>query len=137
MFTERLRPEARLRFTPQALEALAAHPWPGNLHELREVLLHVLHRRSAYDVTRNDLPPVLREAARVRGLSLVERAEYETIVAALRSCYGNKVHAARMLGIGRATLYRRIRALGIDDGVSAPPVSPNAPLSQIATVTGG
>ncbi len=114
-FVHRLYPEARVRFTPQALEALAAHPWPGNLHELREVLRQVLEHRSAGDITRADLPPMLREAARTRHLSLVERAEYETILAALRGCSGNKVHAARRLGMSRATLYRRIRALGIDD----------------------
>ncbi|MFB6638862.1 sigma-54-dependent Fis family transcriptional regulator [Streptomyces chartreusis] len=114
-FVSRLHPQARVRFTPQALEALAAHPWPGNLHELREVLRQVLEHRSAGDITRTDLPPALREAARTRNLSLVERAEYETIVAALRGCSGNKVHAARRLGMSRATLYRRIRALGIDD----------------------
>ncbi|MFE1441464.1 sigma-54-dependent Fis family transcriptional regulator [Streptomyces sp. NPDC058739] len=114
-FVARLRPEARLRFTAQAMQALAAHSWRGNLHELREVLLHVLENRSAGDVTRRDLPPTLREAARTRGLSLLERVEYEAIVTALRDCSGNKVHAARRLGLSRATLYRRIRALGIDD----------------------
>ncbi|MFE5909310.1 sigma-54-dependent Fis family transcriptional regulator [Streptomyces wedmorensis] len=135
----RLRPEARLRFTPGALEALAAHPWPGNLHELREVLLHVLDHRSAGDVTARDLPPALRAAPRVRRLSMLERAEYETIVAALRDCADNKVHTARRLGMSRATLYRRMRALGIDGTATAPAsVQASAPptVSQIATVTG-
>ncbi|WP_327242069.1 sigma-54-dependent Fis family transcriptional regulator [Streptomyces sp. NBC_01320] len=135
-----LRPDARLRFTPGALEALAAHPWPGNLHELREVLLHVLDHRSAGDITPRDLPPALRAAPRVRRLSMLERAEYETIVAALRDCADNKVHTARRLGMSRATLYRRMRALGIDGNATAgAPARTQAPaptaVSQIATVT--
>lgn len=133
-FVRRLNPEARLRFTPGALEALAAHPWPGNLHELREVLLHVLDRRSAGDVTPRDLPPALRAAPRVRRLSMLERAEYETIATALNNCADNKVHAARMLGMSRATLYRRMRALGIDSGSAAAAPAPGS-VSQIATVT--
>ncbi|MCX2184586.1 transcriptional regulator [Streptomyces sp. SKN60] len=133
----RLRPDARLRFTPGTLEALAAHPWPGNLHELREVLLHVLDHRSAGDVTPRDLPPALRVAPRVRRLSMLERAEYETIVAALRDCADNKVHTARRLGMSRATLYRRMRALGIDgNATAAPPAPAPGTVSQIATVTG-
>jgi transcriptional regulator of acetoin/glycerol metabolism len=103
---------ANLRFTPATLEALAAQPWPGNLRELETVVQWVAERRSVGDVTVLDLPPAYQSAPR-RRLNPLEQAEYDAIRAALIACDGNKVQAAQRLGISRATLYNRIRALGI------------------------
>ncbi|WP_329568048.1 sigma-54-dependent Fis family transcriptional regulator [Streptomyces sp. NBC_01361] len=131
----RLCPQGRPRFTPRTLEALAAQAWPGNLHELEAVLRHVLDHRTTGDVTPQDLPETHRRGTRLRTLGLMEQAEYDTIVAALRACADNKVHAARRLGMSRATLYRRLRALGIDDEAVAGPGTRTGPVSQIGTVT--
>ncbi|MGH3712508.1 MAG: sigma-54-dependent Fis family transcriptional regulator [Micromonosporaceae bacterium] len=102
-----------LRFTASALEALASHPWPGNLRELDAVVRDVRRRRSTGDVTVRDLPEAYQISARTRRLSTLEQAERDAILAALRACRGNKVHTAGRLGISRTTLYSRIRALGI------------------------
>ncbi|GAA2258067.1 dihydroxyacetone kinase operon transcriptional regulator DhaR [Streptomyces amakusaensis] len=101
------------RFTPAALAVLAGHPWPGNLRELRAVVRAVLERRSAGDVTPGDLPEGYRVSPRLRRMTPLERAEHDTIAAALRACGGNKLRTARRLGISRTTLYNRMRALHI------------------------
>lgn len=111
--------DARLRLTPEVLEVLAAHPWPGNLRELQTVLRDVAHRRSTGDVTVRDLPPAYQHSRKGHRLTPLERAEHDAIAAALRASGGNKARAAKALGISRTTLYSRIRALG----VAAPPAA--------------
>ncbi|MER5435878.1 helix-turn-helix domain-containing protein [Streptomyces sp. NPDC002588] len=103
----------RLRFTSAVLGVLAGHPWPGNLRELHTVVRAVVESRSAGDVTLQDLPADYRTSPRLRVMTPLERAEHDAIVAALRECQGNKVHAAKRLGISRTTLYSRIRVLRI------------------------
>ena len=107
------RSAGRLRFTPGALRALAALDWPGNLTELTAVVEHVVARRRAGDVTEADLPTGHRER-RAPLSGALPQAECDAVVDALRTCSGNKVHAARMLGISRTTLYRYIRQFRID-----------------------
>jgi transcriptional regulator of acetoin/glycerol metabolism len=102
-----------LRILPKTLELLAAAPWPGNLGELAALLKH-LHAAGDVDaVTPADLPDRYRAGHRARGLPPIRQAERDAIVVALRACGGNKTHAAERLGIGRATLHRRVRILGI------------------------
>ncbi|MEU5403562.1 helix-turn-helix domain-containing protein [Streptomyces sp. NPDC005963] len=105
--------DGRVRFTPAALAALAGHSWPGNLRELDTVVRTVLVRRSAGDVTPGDLPDGYRVSPRLRGMTPLELAEHDAIAAALSACGGNKLRAARQLGISRTTLYNRMRALRI------------------------
>lgn len=109
----RVDPGAAVRLTPRALQVLAAHPWPGNLHELRRVVDVLLDRRSAGDITPDDIPLAYRGSTAARRLAPIEQIEHDAISRALRACGGNKVHAADRLGMSRSTLYRRIRALGV------------------------
>jgi sigma-54 dependent transcriptional regulator, acetoin dehydrogenase operon transcriptional activator AcoR len=102
-----------VRFTPPALSALSAHDWPGNYKELQSVLDEVLAARSAGDVTLSDIPERYRTPGRRRNLGLLEQAEFDTIRKVLGQVRGNKVQAAALLGIGRSTLYSRMKALGL------------------------
>lgn len=111
----RLGADSSVRMTPETIEILAAHPWPGNLRELAEVLREVLRRRSAGDVVPSDLPIAYRRGARSRRLNRVQQLEHDAIVTALRATGGNKVAAADELGMSRSTLYRRIRTLRVPD----------------------
>lgn len=109
----RIDPEASVRCTPRALQVLAAHPWPGNLHELRRVVGALLTRRPAGDITPDDIPAAYRASTAARRLAPIEQIEHDAIARALLACGGNKVHAADHLGMSRSTLYRRIRTLGV------------------------
>lgn len=107
------RPEWQPRFTGGALAALRAQAWPGNLHELRSVLRQVMERPYTGVIDVAQLPRRYRSAACTRQLGGREAAERQAIVHALRAHGGNKVRAARELGVSRTTLYRRMQALEI------------------------
>lgn len=109
--TEVLRrnhPDCKARLTRSAVTALAEHSWPGNLRELEFVLAHTIQRRTCGDITHHDLPPTHRNLPS-NTLTPIEAAERDTILAALRATAGNKAAAAATLGIGRTTLYDRLR----------------------------
>ncbi|WP_433574796.1 sigma-54-dependent Fis family transcriptional regulator [Nocardia brasiliensis] len=103
----------RIRFTPAALATLSGNSWPGNLSELNALVRNIIECHRMGDVTPRELPERYRVSARYRNLTALERAEYDAIIAALRSCHGNKKRAAQQLGISRTTIYNRMRALRI------------------------
>jgi len=104
---------------PSALAALAAHAWPGNVRELRNVLEQAAmltdHPRLAAEDFAAILPAASAEPvgapAAVRPLpEAIAELERSAIRSALAATRGNKVSAARMLGISRATLYEKLAA---------------------------
>jgi sigma-54 dependent transcriptional regulator, acetoin dehydrogenase operon transcriptional activator AcoR len=100
--------EPQLRVTPSALTVLAEQDWPGNLTELERVLRSAARGRTRGDITIDDLPQSHRQRS-TRSLSPLERAERATILASLTEHGGNKAAVAQALGIGRNTLYQRLR----------------------------
>ncbi len=99
-----------LTWTLDALRALEQDPWPGNVTELAHMVRALAeHRRSTGPVRRAELPDPVREGPAPRPLSPMEHAERAAILDALRLHGGNKARAAAALGIGRATLYRKLR----------------------------
>jgi transcriptional regulator of acetoin/glycerol metabolism len=111
---EELDPQHRYTITPAALQAFVEWHWPGDVRELRQTLGAVLREARAPLIERRHLPAHLRQAVPRRTFTPIETAERETIVRALDSAKGNKSAAAEQLGIGRTTLYRRLRELRID-----------------------
>jgi transcriptional regulator of acetoin/glycerol metabolism len=108
-----LEPEREFQVETGLWDVLMTQQWPGNLRELKLVLEYILaHRRGCYLAVEN-LPEAYRVGGSWRRLGQLEQVEYDTIVRALRDCDGNKVKAAKALGIGRTTLYNRMRALGV------------------------
>lgn len=98
---------------PEVLSALVGQQWPGNVRELREVLHFLcMEREGGAPLRLTDLPPEYR-LRRPRGLTLLEQAEFSAIVDALSACRGNKLHAAKRLGISRSSLYRKMGAFEI------------------------
>ena len=115
-FLADLLPHSTIDIAPSALQLLAAQPWPGNLRELRAVLEYAARRRERGMIVETDLPEAVRmNPVPHRTLTMVETAERDAIVAALRATNGNRVAAALELGIGRTTLYARLRRYRISD----------------------
>lgn len=102
-------PQARV--APAAWEALLAHPFPGNIRQLRHVLrLAACTAENGVIVEADlDLPPCADRA----GPADFEAAERNLVAEALRKHGWRIPDTARALNISRATLYRRIKALGI------------------------
>lgn len=103
-------------FTPAAAHQLLRYGWPGNVRELENAIERavVLTARARIDI--EDLPPEVglavpdaMVATDVRPLADVE-GDY--IKSVLRAVGGNRSQAARKLGIGEATLYRKIKQFG-------------------------
>ncbi|MCW0214025.1 MAG: Fis family transcriptional regulator [Pseudonocardia sp.] len=111
MLAELPGPESGTRFGPAVWDRLTTWPWPGNLAELRNTVLQLARRSGGGIVQVDDLPDELR--APRRSLGLMESAELEAVAEALRAAGGNRTRAAAALGIGRNTLYRKMREFGI------------------------
>lgn len=95
------------------VQALMRYPWPGNVAELRDVLAAALAGSAGRDIEIRHLPTSVLKRAPQRHLSPMEYSERTLIIETLDSVAGNRSEASRILGIGRATLYRKMRNLGI------------------------
>jgi transcriptional regulator of acetoin/glycerol metabolism len=102
------------RMLPAAIQALSRNDWEGNISELESVVNAALVGRRTCDLTVRDLPAAYRDARGRRRLTRMEQVERATIVSALAEAKGNRTLAAAIVGIGRATLYRKMQAYGID-----------------------
>jgi len=111
-FLARLSQQGRLTCSPEAMQLLVRHSWPGNTEQLWQVLKQVVQRRRAGAIMPKDLPPECWTVSR-RLLSPLESIERDAIVQSLQDHDGNKVKAAEALGMSRATIYRKIHEYGI------------------------
>ena len=102
----------RLTCSPQAMAQLSRLNWPGNVTQLRRVLQSILKHRRAGSIELADLPPECRSTSR-RVLSPIEAIERDAIVNALSDNAENPTTAAALLGMSRATIYRKIRQYDI------------------------
>ena len=103
--------------TPAAAHQLMRYSWPGNVRELENAIERAVVLARGPRIDAGDLPPEVSLAvpdpvltADVRPLADVER---DYITAVLQAVGGNRTQAAAQLGIGPATLYRKLKAYGI------------------------
>jgi DNA-binding NtrC family response regulator len=123
----------RYRVEANLMDALLAHSWPGNIRELQNCVARLVALSSDDCLHTADLPPSVRPSSRQPTLSVrpsapsrheetqqrsseqvgltVRDAEQEAIRKALARCNGKMAEAAKSLGIGRTTLYRRLKTL--------------------------
>lgn len=98
--------QAELAVSSEALTALTSHHWPGNLHELKNVVRHAA-LISKDIVQLGDLPPHVVTKWRDFNLKARSQREAARIEAALQQHRGNVSATAKYLGVSRATLYRK------------------------------
>jgi transcriptional regulator of acetoin/glycerol metabolism len=98
-----------LRVAPSTMRTLISQPWPGNVAELRSVLEFSARDRRVGEIVVADLPDRVAAGGDARNLTPLELAERDAILKVLADSGGNKSAAAAKLGIGRTTLYQRLR----------------------------
>ncbi|MCU1608063.1 MAG: Fis family sigma-54 specific transcriptional regulator [Modestobacter sp.] len=111
MLAELPEPDSATRFTPAVWDLLMSWHWPGNLAELRNTVALLARRAGGGVVDTDGLPDELRTHRRTVGL--MESAERAAVAEALAAAAGNRSRAARALGVGRNTLYRKMREFGL------------------------
>jgi two-component system, NtrC family, response regulator HydG len=123
-------------FSSEALQSLVSYDWPGNIRQLENAVERIAILSKGPNIQREDLPPeVLLESPRPpisiappvstaaglssqdEGLKPIEQMEKQAILDALRQTRGNVSLAAKKLGLGHATVYRKLKryAIGLDD----------------------
>jgi DNA-binding NtrC family response regulator len=117
-----------LDFHPEAMEVLMSYGWPGNIRELENTIERVVVLSNDSQVKVKHLPPQLQDIPRTAAspktmsvkspnseavVSSLEDIEKSAIEGTLKQCQGNVLEAARILRVGQATLYRKIRKFGI------------------------
>jgi DNA-binding NtrC family response regulator len=99
--------------TPDAANLLLRYAWPGNVRELENALERAVALMQSERVGIDDLPPEVGSSAPASpaagDIRTLEEVEREYISAALRASGGNRAKAAEKLGIGAATLYRKLK----------------------------
>jgi sigma-54 dependent transcriptional regulator, acetoin dehydrogenase operon transcriptional activator AcoR len=112
LLLSRLAGGSQLSCSPAAMHLLMRAGWPGNVEQLHRVLKQVTKRRRTGTIHPTDLPAEYHTITR-RPLNRFETVERDAIVRSLEDANGNKVRAAKLLGISRATIYRKIHEYGI------------------------
>lgn len=103
-------------FNATARKAMLAYPWPGNVRELKQKVLSAVLHAEGDMVTESELELGGEQTAATVGFTLKSgEEEKERILRALKQADGNKRQAAKLLGIGRTTLYNKLEEYGIED----------------------
>jgi two-component system response regulator AtoC len=125
-FLDRLAPGRGVQVSGTAMKAMLAYDWPGNVRELENCLERAVALGDQRIIEVNDLPPAIANAddhiqptasqefsARATDLEDIERATIERVFSQVK---GDKALAGKMLGISRATLYRKLKRYNIGAG---------------------
>jgi len=117
-------------FLPETMVLLKEYRWPGNVRELENAVERAVSLSHGPLVTPDDLPESIRTAAPLEAKSTsasdgdevcltLEEVEKRHLIRVLKEMKGNKVKAAKILGIDRRTLYRMAERFGLDLGDDA------------------
>lgn len=116
-------PEGPKAFSREAEAVLESYPWPGNIRQMKRAVVSAFYAAQEREIRPDDFPlpvraPLKRPAAASSlvglggewsGTSSIRALEENAVVQAMKNARGNVEEAASMLGISRATLYRRLK----------------------------
>ena len=101
----------KLHVSQDALALMLDYRWPGNVRELQNALQFAIVKCRTKVILPNDLPMEIKDSTKIRSRTgPLRKLEIDAVKVALEKCAGNKTRAAKLLGIGRATLYRFLSA---------------------------
>ena len=107
-----------LGLTPEAMEILSSYPWPGNVRELRNTIEYAFVLCSGGAIGKQHLPPKILKTTGASSKPAVcypdDSSERENFLKVLQQAGGNQSEAARILGVSRVTIWKRMKKYGID-----------------------
>jgi DNA-binding NtrC family response regulator len=121
-FLDRYAPDENIQVTPAAMKSFLQYEWPGNVRELENCIARAVALGDHRSIDVADLPPAVAVEQEPNGsnadtasLSTTALADLErmTILRVFEQAGGDKALAGRMLGISRATLYRKLKQYNI------------------------
>jgi DNA-binding NtrC family response regulator len=121
-FLDRYAPDENIQVTPAAMKSFLQYEWPGNVRELENCIARAVALGDHRNIDVADLPPAVAVEQEPNGsnadaasLSTTALADLErmTILRVFEQAGGDKALAGRMLGISRATLYRKLKQYNI------------------------
>jgi two-component system, NtrC family, response regulator len=129
-------------YTAQAVDVLRTYSWPGNVRELSNRIRRAVVMAEGMEITPQDLDLTSEELQAVDSLDSLRvahrRIEMELLVKAISLHRGNLTRVARDLEVSRSTLYRKLRAFGLEKFVPAatpPSLNPRTKSKKSATLS--
>jgi len=134
-FLNKSAPEQSIQVTHEAMQDMLEYDWPGNVRELENCVERAVALGSQNVIDIHDLPPAIRRVSEPAATAVdtsqmnatdLEELERETILRVFEQTRGDKALTGKMLGISRATLYRKLRRYNIGSvtKVTAAPGTP-------------
>ncbi len=108
------REKKKLSFSKEVLDIFEKFRWPGNVRQLKNIIERAVVLARGREITTKELPPEIVNTQydeKAKKISSLKDLELLAIKDTLIKCNGNKSKAARMLGISRKTLYKRLNEL--------------------------
>jgi DNA-binding NtrC family response regulator len=111
----------------EALTCLTRYDWPGNVRELENCVQHAIALGTGSLIQVRDIPPRIATPASQpearpgestearREVTPLQKLEIQAIVNALAETGGDRIRAAKLLGIGKTTIYRKLKEYGIEN----------------------
>ena len=119
-FLDKYASETKIEVAPEAMNCMLQYDWPGNVRELENCVERAIALGNREIIALQDLPPAIRAYENQLNLGAVtvtatdlEEIERDTIQRVFDQVNGDKEMAGKLLGISRATLYRKIKRYNI------------------------